>query len=157
MAQNIYRIRISSGFTILGFVSFFTLRNDKASYFLLILLNRGYWILARHSLSKHQGLVPKQAKHLYPDLTAVVWCLETLFDIFIVGAEDIFPELWQSFSFQYILSSTMKVLVLFTLVTFALAGIFPGLSPPVNPNGIFKKVQFLPLNPLTYAGKICLI
>ena len=47
----------------------------------------------------------------------------------------------------------VSVFLLLSLVTLALAGIIPGLRAPPNPNDIFKKVQFLPLSPLDYAGK----
>jgi hypothetical protein len=49
----------------------------------------------------------------------------------------------------------MKVTVLvltFALATLALAGILPGVFQTPNPNDIFKKVQFRPLQPLDYAG-----
>lgn len=47
--------------------------------------------------------------------------------------------------------------LLFLLSTLALAGIIPGFRSTPNPNDIFKKVQFLPLYPLDYAGKIQII
>ena len=47
---------------------------------------------------------------------------------------------------------TLSALVILSLITLTLSGIIPGLWKAPNPNDIFKKVQFLPLSPLDYAG-----